>query len=163
MQIKYDNETKHALNCEFEKRKNEIVVERETRELMEEVFPLTEPINLLTPRFTEEDFLTTHLITNYGTNLNPYQYQYTGGNTGQSNASQSNASNSNTSNECRSNTCTNVNCSPLPSKKYEYRRDSYRRHSAHGRITSSGIFFKIREKTSKIMKKLIFKKSHFFD
>lgn len=90
---------------------------------MEEVFPLTEPINLLTPRFGEEDlFMSRQYIPNYGTNLNQYQY----------NSNQS-------SNVCRNNTCTNVNCSPIPSKKYEYRRDSDRRHSAHGRISSSGI------------------------
>ena len=120
----------------------------ETRELMEEVFPLTDQVNLLSNTSRYDTFLTTQYMS-YGTNSNTNQYQsntnqyqtntnqyQTNTNQYQSNVNQyaSNNYNANyTDSNYNNNTCNNVTCSPLLTK-----RDSFRRHSAHGRY-SAGI------------------------
>lgn len=113
----------------------------ETRELMEEVFPLTDQVNLLSNSSRYDTFLTTQYMS-YGTNSNSNQYQsnvnqyQSNSNQYQSNVNQyaSNNYNANyTDSNYNNNTCNNVTCSPLLTK-----RDSFRRHSAHGRY-SAGI------------------------
>lgn len=82
----------------------------ETRELMEEIFPLTDQVNLLseTSRYAYDSLLTSQFL-NYGTKSN------------------ANKSNSNTN---INTTCNNNNtCSPLPSKRH---RESLRRQSTRG-------------------------------
>lgn len=83
----------------------------ETRELMEEVFPLTEQMNLLseTSRYALDNLLASHII-NYGT---------------KSNAKLSN-NNSNIPNT-NNNTCNNDTCSPLLSKKRQQSQHSFSR------------------------------------
>ena len=79
---------------------------------MEEIFPLTDQVNLLsdTSRYAYDSLLTSQFL-NYGTKSN-------------ANKSYSNT-NINT-------TCNNNNtCSPLPSKR-QSQRESLRRQSAHG-------------------------------
>ena len=122
---------------------------------MEEVFPLTNQSNLLTPKFDFESLIPSRYLnygtsatTNYNTNYNATT------NYGTNQSYQSNQSNNNQSNyqsyqtyqtaptnqySYERNTCSNVNCSPLPTKRHQYSRDSFRRHSAHGRISSTGI------------------------
>ncbi|KAG5679241.1 hypothetical protein PVAND_008821 [Polypedilum vanderplanki] len=93
----------------------------QTRELMEEVFPLTDQVNLLseTSRYALDNLLASHLIE-YGT---------------KSNAKISNNSNINNTN----NTCNNVTCSPLLSKKRQQSQQSFsRRQTAQG-MEHSGI------------------------
>ena len=129
----------------------------EERELMEEVFPLTDQSNLLTPKFDFESLMSTRYLnygtsaaTNYNTNYNATS-NYGTNQSYQSNQYQSNQSNNNQSYQTyqtapttqysyERNTCSNVMCSPLPAKRNQYNRDSFRRHSAHGRISSTGIF-----------------------
>jgi hypothetical protein len=77
---------------------------------MEEIFPLTDQVNLLseTSRYNYDSLLTSQFL-NYGTKSN------------------ANKSNSNTN---INNTCNNNNtCSPLPSKR---QRESLHRQSAQG-------------------------------
>lgn len=90
-------------------------LEQQIRELMEETFPLTDQVNLLseTSRYTYESLLTSQFL-NYGTK-----------------------SNANKSNTNINTTCNNKNtCSPLPSKRQNH-RESLRRQS--GRMSHSGI------------------------
>lgn len=89
----------------------------ETRELMEEIFPLTDQVNLLseTSRYALDNLLASHLMT-YGT---------------KSNAKSKSNSNTNI------NTCyNNETCSPLPSKRLHH--ESLRRQSSKG-MSRSGI------------------------
>lgn len=83
----------------------------ETRELMEEVFPLTEQMNLLseTSRYALDNLLASHII-NYGTKSN-------------AKISNNNSNNTNTNN----NTCNNDTCSPLLSKKRQQSQQSFSR------------------------------------
>lgn len=84
----------------------------ETRELMEEIFPLTDQVNLLSEgsRYAYDSLLTSQFL-NYGTKTNA-----------------NTKSNSNTN--INNTTCNNNNtCSPLPSKRH---RESLRRQSARG-------------------------------
>lgn len=118
----------------------------EERELMEEVFPLTDQSNLLTPKFDFESLMSTRYLnygtsatTNYNTNYNATS-NYGTSQSYQSNNNQSYQTAPTTQYSYERNTCSNVMCSPLPSKRNQYNRDSFRRHSAHGRITSTGIF-----------------------
>lgn len=78
----------------------------ETRELMEEIFPLTDQVNLLseTSRYAYDAILTSQFLNNYGN--------------AKSNANKSN-SNTNSNNN---NTCS-------PSKRH---RESFRRQTAQG-------------------------------
>jgi hypothetical protein len=90
-------------------------LEQQIRELMEETFPLTDQVNLLseTSRYTYESLLTSQFL-NYGTK-----------------------SNANKPNTNINTTCNNNNtCSPLPSKRQSH-RESLRRQS--GRMSHSGI------------------------
>ena len=79
---------------------------------MEEVFPLTEQMNLLseTSRYALDNLLASHII-NYGT---------------KSNAKISN-NNSNIPNTNNNNTCNNDTCSPLLSKKRQQSQQSFSR------------------------------------
>lgn len=88
----------------------------ETRELMEEVFPLTDQVNLLseTSRYALDNLLASHLL-DYGT---------------KSNAKISINNNSNITNT--NNTCNNITCSPLLSKKRQQSQQSFSRQSAQG-------------------------------
>ncbi|CAO1339830.1 unnamed protein product [Diamesa serratosioi] len=112
----------------------------QTRELMEEVFPLTDQVNLLSNSSRYDTFLTTQYMS-YGTNSNTNNYQLNANqyqsntNQYQSNVNQyaSNNYNANyTDSNYNNNTCNNVTCSPLLTK-----RDSFRRHSAHGRYSAA--------------------------
>lgn len=81
---------------------------------MEEIFPLTDQVNLLSEssRYAYDSLLTSQFL-NYGTKTN------------------ANKSNSNTN---INTTCNNNNtCSPLPSKRH---RESLRRQSAQGKSRS---------------------------
>lgn len=98
---------------------------RETRELMEEVFPLTEQMNLLseTSRYALDNLLASHFLS-YGT--------------------KSNAKISNNSNNTNTNTtCNNNTCSPLLSKKRQQSQQSFSRQQSAQGMEHSG--------TSKIM------------
>lgn len=93
---------------------------------MEEVFPLTDQVNLLseTSRYALDNLLASHLL-DYGTKKN--------------NANISNNSNINyTNNTCNNNTT----CSPLLSKKRQQSQQSFSRQSAQG-MEHSGILKKI--------------------
>lgn len=97
----------------------------ETRELMEEVFPLTDQVNLLssTSRYAYDSLLTSQLLSNnYGTNTN------------------ANKSSNRTNNN---DTCNNVPCSPLPSKRH---RESLRRQTAQGMSSSGTLIITITKK-----------------
>jgi hypothetical protein len=89
-------------------------LEQQIRELMEETFPLTDQVNLLseTSRYTYESLLTSQFL-NYGTK-----------------------SNANKSNTNINTTCNNT-CSPLPSKRQSHRESLRNRQS--GRMSHSGI------------------------
>jgi hypothetical protein len=95
------------------------MIQIETRELMEEIFPLTDQVNLLseTSRYAFDNLLASHFI-DYGT---------------KSNAKLSNSNITNTNN-----TCNNVTCSPLLSKKRQQSQPSFSRQSAQG-MEHSGI------------------------
>lgn len=82
----------------------------ETRELMEEIFPLTDQVNLLseTSRYAYDSLITSQLFNNYGN--------------AKSNANKS-YSNTNINTTC------NNTCSPLPSKR---QRESLRRQTTQG-------------------------------
>lgn len=83
---------------------------------MEEVFPLTEQMNLLseTSRYALDNLLASQFVQNYGT---------------KSNAKISNNSNITNTN----NTCNNNTCSPLLSKKRQQSQPSFSRlQSAQG-------------------------------
>lgn len=91
-------------------------LEQQTRELMEEIFPLTDQVNLLSEgsRYAYDSLLTSQFL-NYGTK-----------------------SNANKSNTNINTTCNNNNtCSPLPSKRQSH-RESLRRQS--GRMSHTGIW-----------------------
>lgn len=83
----------------------------ETRELMEEIFPLTDQCNLLsdTSRYAYDSLLTSQFL-NYGT---------------KSYANNSSNTNINT-------TCNNKTCSPLPSKRQSQRESSRRQTQSQG-------------------------------
>lgn len=101
---------------------------------MEEVFPLTDQVNLLseTSRYALDNLLASHLL-DYGTKKN---------------AKISNNSNINNTN----NTCNNITCSPLLSKKRQQSQQSFSRQSAKG-MEHPGIlkisFVKFRKKIYK--------------
>jgi hypothetical protein len=90
----------------------------DNRELMEEVFPLTDQVNLLseTSRYALDNLLASHFI-DYGTKSN-------------AKISINNNNNSNITNT--NNTCNNITCSPLLSKKRQQSRQSFSRQSAQG-------------------------------
>lgn len=81
---------------------------------MEEIFPLTDQVNLLseTSRYALDNLLASHLL-DYGTKKN---------------AKISNNSNINNTN----NTCNNITCSPLLSKKRQQSQQSFSRQSTQG-------------------------------
>lgn len=86
-----------------------------TRELMEEVFPLTEQMNLLseTSRYALDNLLASHII-NYGTKSNA--------------KISNNNSNIPNTNNTNNNTCNNDTCSPpLLSKKRQQSQQSFSR------------------------------------
>lgn len=91
---------------------------------MEEVFPLTEQMNLLseTSRYALDNLLASHILS-YGT---------------KSNANISNNNNNNSTIPNTNNTCNNDTCSPLLSKKRQQSQQSFSRQSAQG-MEHSGI------------------------
>jgi hypothetical protein len=93
---------------------------------MEEVFPLTEQMNLLseTSRYALDNLLASHFLS-YGTKSN------------------AKISNNSTNNTNTNNTCNNNTCSPLLSKKRQQSQQSFSRLQSAEGMEHSG--------TSKIM------------
>lgn len=84
---------------------------------MEEVFPLTEQMNLLseTSRYALDNLLASQFVQTYGTKSN------------------ANISNNNSNITNTNNTCNNTTCSPLLSKKRQQSQPSFSRlQSAQG-------------------------------
>lgn len=103
-------------------------LEQQTRELMEEIFPLTDQVNLLSEGSRYADSFLTSQFLNYGTKSN------------------ANKTNRNTN---INTTCNNNNtCSPLPSKRQSHRESLRKPSRQSGRMSHTGILSHFRLDTN---------------